>query len=376
MKGWRNESVFSMKAWSRRFLWLLPAAVALAIMLLSHRPTLPLDVSLPPPLDKMAHFTAFAVLAATLEWALRSTSHRLPVYRRHLLIFILVSLFGALDEWHQSFVPGRECDVFDWLADTLGGAFGLAMMSLPFLWSRRLEGFGWWRGTQRRPDAARPLILVADAHWGSQLTGLEEATKAHPEADWLFLGDVFDVWIGLAHMQSEAQREFLAWAEARRSAGCWVGVWMGNREYFLDGLHSSFSLLGEGVSGALPDEGLAWEHGDLLNDRDLQYRFWCLVSRSGPLWLLFRLLPGRWARALASGIERRLRTTNEAYKIQFPAEAFQKAAASHGQAIFLTGHFHTHHVHGNGVALPWAHGGAFMVWRQGRVEALSQPSGT
>ena len=34
------------------------------------------------------------------------------------------SLFGASDEFHQSFVPGRDTDVFDWVADTLGATAG------------------------------------------------------------------------------------------------------------------------------------------------------------------------------------------------------------------------------------------------------------
>ena len=29
---------------------------------------------------------------------------------------------GASDEYLQSFIPGRQCDIFDLLADMLGGA--------------------------------------------------------------------------------------------------------------------------------------------------------------------------------------------------------------------------------------------------------------
>lgn len=356
---------------SRNGIWILPITVALAIVWLSNQPALPMGVSLPPPFDKLAHFTAFGTLAVCLELTLRWTHHDLPVYRRHLLIFFGVSLFGASDEWHQLFVPGRACEFFDWVADSLGGAFGLALTSLPFLWTRRLEAFSWWRGARERPDPARPLILVADPHWGEELTGLQEATRAYPEADWLFLGDVFDVWVGVPGMETAAQRAFLWWVRERRAAGRWVGLWVGNREFFLDSLKGTFSLLGEGVGGALPGEHLAWEHGDLLNAKDHQYRLWCLVSRSGPLWLLARLLPGRLASALAARLERGMRTTNRAYKVVFPQEAFKDAAAVHGETTFLTGHFHTHQAEGHGLALPWAHEGQFMVWHQGRVEPLA-----
>jgi len=355
----------------RKGIWILPLAVAATIIWLSHQPSLPMGVSLPPPLDKLAHFMAFGALAVCLEWTLRWTHHDLPVYRRHVFIFLCVAFFGATDEWHQRFVPGRACEFGDWMADSLGAVVGLALTSLPFLWSRRLESFGWWRGVRERPDSARPLILVADPHWGEELTGLREATLAHPEADWLFLGDVFDVWVGVPGMETPAQKAFLWWVQERRAAGRWVGLWMGNREFFLDGLGQSFSLLGEGIGGLLPAENLAWEHGDLLNAKDHQYRLWCLVSRSGFLWSLVRMLPGRLASTLAARLERAMRTTNRAYKLTFPRDAFRAAAAEHPESVFLTGHFHTREVEGNGMALPWAHDGAFMVWREGRVESLA-----
>jgi len=355
---------------ARKGIWILPIAVAAAIFWLSSRPSYPMGIQLPPPWDKLAHLSAYAVLAAFLELALRRTRHDLPVYRRHLLIFAAVVFFGATDEWHQCFVPGRDCDVYDWIADGLGAALGLVLTSLPYFWSRNLDDFGWWRGRRERPDPARPLILVADPHWSEELTGLREATNANPEADWLFLGDVFDVWVGIPGMETEAQRAFLWWVQERLAAGRWVGLWMGNREYFLDRFSPRFSLLGEGTGGALPMENLAWEHGDLVNAQDHQYRLWSLASRSGPLWILARMLPARLASALTQRLERSMRTTNRAYKVAFPREAFREAAARHEDATFLTGHFHSHELEGNGIALPWAHEGEFMVWREGRVESL------
>ena len=37
----------------------------------------------------------------------------------------LTSLYGIIDEIHQSFTPGRSCSVFDWFADTAGAAAGI-----------------------------------------------------------------------------------------------------------------------------------------------------------------------------------------------------------------------------------------------------------
>ncbi len=359
----------------KTFLRLLPAlALASLIVALSHQPQLPMDVSLPPPLDKVVHASAFALLALLLDWGLQARTGW-PVYRRHGLAFLLLAAFGASDELHQGFIPSRDASALDWLADILGTLAGLGVASLPMLGSRRLRAFGWHRGEWKRRDPARPLILVADPHWRDEgFPGLREAALAHPGADWLFLGDVFDVWVGIPAMETPAQAAFLAWVDGRRAAGAWVGLWLGNREFFLDRHAPRFDLLGEGIGGRLEGESLAFEHGDLINAQDRAYRTWNLLSRSGPLYAFFRLLPGPWAHGLATGIERKLRTTNREYKLAFPEAAFAGAAREAAPRTFLTGHFHTEQHVENGIALPWAFEGRFWVWEGGAVLPLSSPS--
>ena len=85
-------------------------------------------------LDKLAHFTAYSVLAAL---SLRATLN--PTRWGTLLAVLLtVSLLGAVDEWHQSFIPGRSMSWLDWCADSLGALTGvLAVRFIPFLTPRR-----------------------------------------------------------------------------------------------------------------------------------------------------------------------------------------------------------------------------------------------
>ena len=313
------------------------------------------------PLGWAGQALGFAMLSLALEGAWRRCRRTTPVYRRHLAVFGLAGLFAA----------GLGGSLPQWLADLLGAGLGLVLSALPWLRSRRLAGMGWRRGRPERKDPGAPLILVADPHWSEALTGLEAARAAHPEADWLFLGDVFDVWVGLPGMDTPLERAFLAWVAERRREGRWVGLWLGNREYFLDRLAGQFDLMGEGIGGRLPAEGLAWEHGDLVNGGDWRYRLWNLVSRSGPVWLFAQALPRPAARALAERLQRALHTTNQAYKLAFPRAAFRAAAAEHPTETFITGHFHTEQVEANGRALPWAHNGEFMVWHQGQVKPLS-----
>ncbi len=313
------------------------------------------------------------LLAAGAESLLMKRRRDLPPYRRHWSIFVTLALssLGALlilDRGHMG-----QGGWSTWLLMVLGSAVGLAMITLGRLRSRSLMAWGWRRGRAKRPDPERPLILVADPHWSDELVGLQAATRIHPDADWLFLGDVFDVWVGLPGMTSDAQRSFMSWVRERRRAGRWVGLWMGNREFFLDCHSEIFDFMGEGVGCPLEGENLVFEHGDMINPRDWQYRLWNRISRSGPMWLLFRLMPGKLAAIIAAKLERQMRTTNRAYKLVFPQEAFRNAAKAHSTGAFITGHFHTHEVEGNGIALPWAFEGAFMVWREGRVEKLESP---
>ena len=69
---------------------------------------------MPHPVDWVVHSGAFYGLGFLLSLGIGSP-------RRIWIAAILVSLFGAADEFHQSFVPGRSCTASDWMADTLGG---------------------------------------------------------------------------------------------------------------------------------------------------------------------------------------------------------------------------------------------------------------
>lgn len=77
-----------------------------------------------PQWDKVCHAFAFAGGAVILAWTLWRAH---PLRWRVILplVIVTVSLYGASDEWHQQFTPGRSAkDVGDWLADTLGATLG------------------------------------------------------------------------------------------------------------------------------------------------------------------------------------------------------------------------------------------------------------
>jgi VanZ family protein len=80
--------------------------------------------------DKFLHFVAFAALSvASGLWFSGKSWLRLPL-RNFSICLAVVSAYGALDEFHQYFVSGRASSVWDWVADTLGGAAGAAVVLL------------------------------------------------------------------------------------------------------------------------------------------------------------------------------------------------------------------------------------------------------
>lgn len=73
--------------------------------------------------DKVIHFGIYFVLGGLVMWTLRVTSLK----GRHALWIMaaaLAAIYGATDELHQSFVPGRSMDIFDWFMDALGAVAG------------------------------------------------------------------------------------------------------------------------------------------------------------------------------------------------------------------------------------------------------------
>ena len=77
-------------------------------------------------------------LAFLLAWALPTRNGR--VLLNVLIAMAVVTTYGCLDEISQLFVPGRHGCFSDFLADTLGGLFGVIVYSIgrKILMSREL----------------------------------------------------------------------------------------------------------------------------------------------------------------------------------------------------------------------------------------------
>ncbi len=111
----------------RALAWAATLAYAALIFWLSSQPN-PLPALTERFWDKAVHFAEYGALGALLLVALRES--RVAPLRAAVLAALVASLYAASDEVHQSFVPERDADVRDWLADTLGGAAGAGLAAL------------------------------------------------------------------------------------------------------------------------------------------------------------------------------------------------------------------------------------------------------
>jgi VanZ family protein len=99
--------------------WGPAAAWAAFLFYLSSRSSV--GIPLPHGLDKAAHLFAYLVLGAFL-------AHAAARIRFSPAFAVLIGwAYGVFDEIHQSFVPGRNADALDWVADAVGVVLGVVL---------------------------------------------------------------------------------------------------------------------------------------------------------------------------------------------------------------------------------------------------------
>ena len=95
--------------------------VALSIFMLSSRSKLPLPDSVVfPGMDKVLHALAFGCFAFSFSYWLGRDMWKSKPAVCVLIVCIAAACYGASDEIHQMFVPGRDASVYDWIADCTG----------------------------------------------------------------------------------------------------------------------------------------------------------------------------------------------------------------------------------------------------------------
>jgi VanZ family protein len=113
--------------------WLFPTASSNTLFLMHHV------------IRKCGHFVEYFVLSLLILRGIRGGRREMRL-AWILAAIVIVAGYASLDEFHQSFVPGRTPAVSDVLLDTTGGAAAQAIAALVLLW-------GHVRGKQRDEGA-------------------------------------------------------------------------------------------------------------------------------------------------------------------------------------------------------------------------------
>jgi VanZ family protein len=99
--------------------WILTIIYGVMIFIFSDQPNL--DPHLPfPQVDKLFHAFEFGLFSFLLFGALFNLPFSFPPNKVAWYVLCLTFLYAMSDEYHQSFVPGREADLWDVLADLSG----------------------------------------------------------------------------------------------------------------------------------------------------------------------------------------------------------------------------------------------------------------
>ena len=195
-------------------------------------------------------------------------------------------------------------------------------------------------------------LIIADAHVGHAGADADEMSRLVGRAadagfgELIYLGDAFQYLIGMAKFWTPAVRTVLAeWDRVRRRSVT-IGLIEGNRDFFLDEPELAQHVDWAGREHDFTAGGRSYRivHGDRVNLRDLQYRFWSAVSKSRPARLWARLLPASLAVAIVSHMEARLAATNRKYRYRKPVRDLERTAReawAGGIDTLLWGHFHT-----------------------------------
>ncbi len=90
--------------------------------------------------DKIAHFCFYGMMGFLFVLWRREIGK--GAVAAVIWAAIFAALLGAVDEFHQQWIPGRSMDLLDWAADFLGGTAGsfcssVAASKFPFLLTPR-----------------------------------------------------------------------------------------------------------------------------------------------------------------------------------------------------------------------------------------------
>lgn len=196
----------------------------------------------------------------------------------------------------------------------------------------------------------RGILLITDTHLTEHspvrevFRSLLEKTAAS-DYDVLFMGDIFDIWIGCSGYETEIHKEFMEWCRREKTKR---NLWFleGNHEFFIRRNRSGYFTEVFSHSALLDGGAFYAMHGDLVNYHDKFFTLLRASLRNPISYFLIRLFGYTGLGTAFSGkVRKDLRNTNQVQKHYYPREELldlERTLANQGVKCAVAGHFHRH----------------------------------
>lgn len=199
------------------------------------------------------------------------------------------------------------------------------------------------------------IALIADAHIGGPggsagpLIDQLESLPGQGCERLILMGDLFQAWIGSPRFETPDITAVVDTLRSLRRKELRIDYVEGNRDFFLAGspYADAFDQVVLEVAFEVGGTRYLAVHGDGLNDKDWQYRFWRRLSKSPPVRFAVFHTPRGLAHRMVHSTEQRLSQTNFKHKARLPERAIRGYAErrlAEGYDVLLLGHFHEPHV--------------------------------
>jgi UDP-2,3-diacylglucosamine hydrolase len=220
------------------------------------------------------------------------------------------------------------------------------------------------------------IYVIGDSHIGLSdgserpvNAWLDRLAAVKPKALYLN-GDLFHYLIAHDKFRTKSVDAVMARFRELRDSGVAVHYVEGNRDFFLRGSFVEDSVTDVAIEYAIPAGTKKYliVHGDMINDRDWQYRFWRRASKNPIAKAGVNFVPRAFARSFVDRVERRLAGSNFKHKSRVPVElmeAYGRKRFREGFTDVVFGHFHNKLVLPGKATVtvlpPWYESGEAMV---------------
>lgn len=229
----------------------------------------------------------------------------------------------------------------------------------------------------RAPVEPGQIVIIGDSHIGLAeghekpvIAWMDRLEALAPRALYLN-GDLFHYLIAHSKFLTPSVEKVFERFRAFRDRGVPIHYVEGNRDFFLKGsfVESSVTDIAAHYDIKAGERKYLVVHGDMINERDWQYRFWRRASKNSVSKAAISLIPKKAARNFVDSVERRLSKSNFKHKSKLPLELMKHYAgrrAAEGYTDVVLGHFHEKTVMpSDGVTVtilpPWYESGEAMV---------------